>query len=94
MAVYFMYGRYDADSIREISSDRTEKVEDTIRGNGGKLISMYVLLGDPDMVFIVEFDELKQAVQTSVTLSRLTGIAFQTTPAVSAKEFDRIASEE
>jgi len=55
--------------------------------------SMYVLLGEKDLVFIVNFPEIEQAIKASVALSKLTGISFTTLPAVSVEEFDKMISE-
>ena len=47
-------------------------------------------MGEYDLVLIVELSDTEQAMLTSVALSKLTGIAFTTAPAVSVEAFDRI----
>ncbi len=93
MQTYFMFGYYTPSSVKEINEDRTENAVNIIQGNGGKVKSMHALFGEIDLVFVVEFDDNKQAAQTSLRLSRVTGITFKTTPAFSIDDFDRIASE-
>jgi uncharacterized protein with GYD domain len=51
---------------------------------------MYSLLGEKDLVFILTFPGIEQAMKASVALSKMTGIAFTTYPAISVEEFDRL----
>lgn len=90
MATYFMFGKYSQDSIKKISSIRTEKTKELIRKNGGEIKSGYSLLGKIDLALIVEFPDLERAMKTSVGLSKLLGISFTTAPAVSIEDFDKL----
>jgi uncharacterized protein with GYD domain len=90
MATYFMFGKYSLDAIKEISAKRTEKATALIEQHGGKLKSAYALLGAHDLVLIVEFPGIEQAMKTSVGLAKLTGISFTTSPAVSVEAFDKM----
>ncbi len=92
MSTFFLFGRYSESAAKDISAKRTEKAAATIQKFGGKLISGYALLGDKDLVLIVELPGVEQAMQCSLALYRLTGIAFSTTPAVPVSEFDKLAS--
>lgn len=58
--------------------------------NGGKIQSAYALLGEKDLLLIVNFPNIEQAMKTSVALHKLMGIAFTTLPAVTVEEFDRM----
>ena len=87
-----MLGKYSAESIREISRDRTEKTLNFIKQLGGKVISMYALLGGYDLLFIVDFPKLETAVKASLGLSNLTGIAFTTLPSVTVEDFDKMVT--
>ncbi|MGC9325457.1 MAG: GYD domain-containing protein [Desulfomonilia bacterium] len=93
MATFFMFGSYSAEALKKISADRTVKAMELIRKNGGKIVSMYALFGDKDLVFITEFPSLEHAMKTSVGLNRLTGISFATYPAVSVEEFDKMMED-
>ena len=92
MATYFMFGKYSADSIKSISAERTGKAATLLQKHGGKLISGYALLGEYDLVLIVELPGTDQAVKASVELSKMTGIAFSTSPAVGVEDFDKLMS--
>ncbi len=92
MATYFMFGIYDTDALEEISAERTQKVQRLIEAAGGKIKTMYVLMGDQDLVLITEFPDEKAAIQASIRVSKLTGIAFSTTPALEVSEFDQLMS--
>jgi uncharacterized protein with GYD domain len=54
---------------------------------------MYSLLGEKDLVFILTFPGIEQAMKASVALSKMTGISFTTLPAVTVEEFDKMMSE-
>ena len=88
MATYFMFGKYSAEAVKGISAKRTEEAGKLIEKNSGSVKSVYVLLGEKDLVIIATFPGLKQAMKSSVALSGLTGIAFTTCEAIEAGEFD------
>ena len=88
MATYFLTGTYGADAIKGISRKRTADVTKMIEDIGGKLVSVYLLLGEKDLVIIAEFPGLKEAIKGSVSISKMTGISFTTNPAITAEEFD------
>jgi len=90
MATFFMFGKYTQDSIKQISAKRTEDAKELLRKNGGEIKSGYSLLGKSDLVLIVELPDLKQAIKTSVGLSKMLGISFSTAPAVSMEDFDKL----
>ena len=43
-----------------------------------------------DLVFVVDLPDTQKAFATSAALSKLTGIAFTTAPAVTIEEFDKL----
>jgi uncharacterized protein with GYD domain len=90
MATYFLFGKYSRKSLREISAARTEKALELIKENGGEYKAGYALLGEQDIVVIVELEGIEQAIKVSVGLSKMLGISFTTSPAVSLEEFDEI----
>jgi len=93
MATFFMFGRYSSEAVKGISAKRTKEAESLIKKFGGKVNSMYALLGEKDLVFIVTFPGIEEAMKASVALSKLTGITFTTLPAVTVEEFDRLMTE-
>ena len=90
MAAYFLFGKYSQDSINKISAQRTNEAVALIGKNGGKLNAGYALLGEHDLVLIVDFPSTEQAMKTSVALAKLLGISFSTSPAVSMEDFDKL----
>lgn len=90
MAKFLMLGKYSQEAIKGITAERTKRVVDAIEKNGGKVSSMYALLGNYDLAFMVDFPGNSEAMKASVTLSKLTGIAFTTSPAVTVEEFDKM----
>lgn len=90
MATYFMFGKYSHDSIKHISAKRTTEAAAEIEKNGGKLKAGYALLGEHDLVLIVDFPGPEQAMKTSIALAKQLGISFSTSPAVSVEDFDKL----
>ena len=93
MATYFLFGKYSADAIKGMSSDRTEKAGKLVKEFGGEVKSVYALLGEKDLVIIASFPDSGQALKSSLAISKLTGIAFSTSEAVAVEDFDRMISD-
>jgi uncharacterized protein with GYD domain len=92
MTTFFMFGKYTPESVRQVSIERTQQAVAAIKGLGGEVTAMHVLLGEYDLLFCVSLPGIEQAVQASVTLSRLTGIGFTTCPAMAVETFDRLVT--
>jgi uncharacterized protein with GYD domain len=84
MATFFLFGKYSASSIKDISAKRSQAAAETVKKLGGELKSLHALLGEHDLVMIVE---------CSLSLARHTGIAFTTAPAIPVEQFDKLAAE-
>ncbi|MBI4556231.1 MAG: GYD domain-containing protein [Candidatus Hydrogenedentes bacterium] len=93
MATYFMFGRYSADAVKQITAARTKRAAATIKKLGGQVRAIYALLGQHDLVLIADLPGTQEAVRASIALSRLTGIAFSTAPAMPVEEFDELVSK-
>lgn len=93
MDKFFMFGKYSAEGLREVSAERTTQVRDLVKRMGGKVRDIYALLGEYDLVFIVELPSMTDAMKTAVALGQLTGIAFSTCAAVPVEEFDKLAED-
>jgi uncharacterized protein with GYD domain len=90
MNTYFMFGKYSAEAIKGVSAERTKKANDIILKLGGKIIAQYALLGDRDLVFIVNLPGAEEVFKASATFHKLTGISFSSVPAISIEKFDQI----
>jgi len=90
MATFLMFGKYAADAVKHISAERTDKTLKLANKFQGTIKEMYALLGEFDLLFIVDLPGPEQAMQFSVALAKLTGIAFTTSPAVTVAEFDKL----
>jgi uncharacterized protein with GYD domain len=90
MEPFLMFGRYSIDSVKEISAERSVKATAVIGDLGGEVKAGYALLGETDLVIIVDFPGVKEAMKASVELTKLLGIAFTTAPAVTMEEFDKL----
>ena len=71
----------------------SKKLSELIRNNGGKVVSMYAVLGEHDLVFTLDFPDAEKAPTTSGALNKLTGISFTTSPVVEVEKFDKLMTE-
>ncbi|MBN2579067.1 MAG: GYD domain-containing protein [Pirellulales bacterium] len=92
MATFILTGKYTPQALKDISPDRTKKALSVIKENQGAVQMMYATLGQNDLVFLLDFPGLEEAMKTSVALSKLTGIGFTTTPAVTVDVFDKMTA--
>ncbi|MBN2030287.1 GYD domain-containing protein [bacterium] len=90
MATFIMFGKYSSGSIQKISAKRTKDAVSLIKKLGGEVKSMYALLGEHDLLFVVDLPGTEKALEASITLSKLSGISFTTSPAVSVEELDKL----
>ena len=93
MTTFFFFGSYTSDAIEGIDARRTKAAEEIITGFGGKLRSVYALLGESDIVMIAELPAVPEALQVSIALTRKTGIRFRSAPALPVADFDKLASD-
>ena len=93
MATFILFGRYSPEALKGVSSARTKKSLTLVKKFKGKVLSMYALLGEKDLMFIADFPGVEEAMQASVALHKLTGISFSTTAAVSVDTFDKLMAE-
>ena len=93
MAVFIMFGKYSKESLKDVSAQRTKKAIKVIEKNGGKVISMYAVMGEHDLVFTLDFPNAEAAMSASIGLNILTGISFSTSPVVDVETFDRLVSK-
>ena len=89
MATFLMFGKYSAQALKGISPKRTEETRVIIAEHGGELTAGYAVAGGIDIVLIVELPDNARAMAVSAALTKLTGVAFTTSPAVTLEEFDK-----
>ena len=90
MNTYLMYGKYSSEALKGISSKRTGEAHRLINENNGEIVAQYTLLGENDLLFIVNFPSLEDVIKSSVALNKLTGISFNSIPAITVEQFDKI----
>jgi len=93
MPIFMMFGKYSKDSLQKASLERTKKAVEIIKQNDGKIISMYAVAGEHDLVFTLDLPDTEKALATSAAIGKLTGISFVTSPVVDVEQFDRLLSE-
>ena len=92
MTTYFLTGKYTLEALQGISASRTKDAVKLIKKYGGEVVSMFALLGEKDLLIIVNFPDLDSVVKASVALSKKTGISFSTTTAVPVERFDKLTA--
>ncbi len=90
MASYLMFGKYSQEGAKGISPDRTVKATALIKSNGGTVKAGYILLGEVDIVLILDLPNTETAMKVSMGLSKLLGVTFTTSPAITVEEFDKL----
>lgn len=93
MATFSMFGKYSSEALKEMSAERTDKAISLIKKFGGEVNSVYALLGEQDLVLIVNFPGVEQAMRASVALTKMTGVAFASSPAMPVEDFDKMITE-
>lgn len=93
MPIFMMFGKYTTEAMKGISPERTRKAVEVINANGGKVVSMYAVMGEHDLVFTLDFPDAEKAFATSVALNKMTGISFTTSPVVEVEKFDKLIAE-
>ena len=90
MALYLMLGNYTNPSVHDIKVARTKEAVGIIEKNNGQVVSMYAMLGQFDVVLIVNLPGNREAMEVSVGLSKVTGIHFNTGPVIPIDRFDEM----
>ncbi len=90
MATYVMFGKYSREALKAISAKRTNQAVALIKKYGGEFKAGYALLGEVDLVLIMNLPDTERAMQTSAALTKLLGISLTTAPAVSLEDFDKL----
>ncbi len=88
-----MFGKYGPEGIQQITAQRSRLVHDLIAKAGGRVRESYALLGQYDLVFVVDLPNMTDAIRASMAMSRLTNISFSTCAAMPIAEFDQTAED-
>ena len=90
MKTFIITGRYTTEAIKQISGKRTTKAAEIVRKCGGKIVAAYATMGGTDLLAIMEFPGVNEAIKASVALNKALGISFSTVPAIAIGEFDKL----
>jgi len=90
MTTFLMFGKYSIEGIKGISAARTVEAQNLIKKNGGDMVSAYILLGENDLLLIVNFPGIDEAIKSSLALSKLFGVSISTVPAITVEHFDKM----
>lgn len=87
LAKYTQQGRENINSVPE----RFQNARSLIESKGGKVIAIYGLLGEWDLMAITESPDEKTAMSIAMTIGKQGNIAGQTMMAVSEEDFANLA---
>ncbi len=87
---FVMLGRYSLKGLEGASAQRTKKANAIVEKAGGRVESIFALMGKYDLVIIADFPAVPAAMKASIDIGKLTGISFHSLPAVPVDEFDRL----
>jgi len=90
MATFVMLGKYSLEAVKAISAKRSKQAEALVKKYGAEVKAGYALLGGVDIVLVVELPDNELAMQLSAAMTKLLGISFKTSPAVSFEQFDKL----
>lgn len=93
MSTFLLFGKYSPNALKNASASRTRKAEHLIGRFRGKVKAMYALIGEYDLLIVVELPGIEEVMKISAGLMELTGITFTTVPAISVNAFDKLISE-
>ena len=60
MAIYLLFGKYSAESLKGISAKRSEEARALIKKHGGELKAAYATLGGVDLMMAVDLPDNAQ----------------------------------
>ena len=93
MTTFLMFGSYSSESLKNISEERTDKAKELVKKYRGDIKAGYAMLGEYDLLLIVDLPNKEAAMKVSVGLNKLLDIAFTTAPAITMREFDKLMKE-
>jgi len=93
MTTYILFGKMSVNAVKDISSVRTMNATTIVEKYGGQIQAIYALLGGADVLAIIDFPSMNEAMKASIELTKLLGIAFSTSPAMAIGEFDKLAEK-
>ena len=76
MAIFFMFGKYTPDALKEISASRTKQAVDVINNLGGEVNAVQIGMGEFVLLFCVILRGLGGASKASVEVTRWSASTF------------------
>jgi len=94
MPLYVTLGTYTAEAMQHISEvpQHFQRNRSLIESGGGKLIGVYALMGEWDLLVITEFPDEKRALSALLTICKTGRMTTQTMTALPFEEFATLAS--
>ncbi|MDH3599523.1 MAG: GYD domain-containing protein [Candidatus Tectomicrobia bacterium] len=93
MALYVTLAKYTQQGRQSINGvpERFQNARSLVESKGGKIIALYGLLGEWDLMAIMEAPDEKTAMGISMAIGKQGNISAQTMTAVSEEDFANLA---
>ena len=93
MPLYVTLGKYTAEAMKNIHEvpERFQQNTRLIESKGGKLIAIYHLMGEWDLLAITEFPDEKSAMSALLTIGKAGRVTTHTMTAISGEDFVTLA---
>jgi len=95
MPLYITLWKYTAEGLRDIrnTASRFKAVQKIIEANGGKLVNIYGLVGEYDIITIIEMPNKSALTSTIIKIAASGRIVPKTLQALPIEEFLKVTSE-
>ena len=90
MRTFMVFGKSSSEELKQISLKYRAEVVSLVKDFEGDVKSMYVMLREKYLIFVLVFPGINRAMKASVALSKLTGISFRILPVVPVDEFSEV----
>ena len=86
MSKFIMCGSCPPEALKEVGVGYKEKVVEVVSDCNGTIDAMYSTLGEFDLIIFADLPDVESAMNASIELNKLTGVAFSSSPAVELQE--------
>ena len=91
MPLYVTLMKYTTEGIKGISAERGQQIRNLVASKGGEPVVGYALMGEWDVLTVMEYPDEKSAMSALVAIGKLGIFTTQTMTAIPVEEFQNLA---
>ncbi len=91
MPLYVTLGKYTQEGIKGISPEQLQQIVSKVEANGGKRVAAYALMGEWDVLALVEYPDEQSAMRALAAIGKLDITTTRTMTALPLEEFVNLA---